>query len=126
MDLKEELADDPLGRGYSGMTDDEAAVDLNTEYRRENRKSMATAEILDIIVDAELTALTAAKQTEFWRLLDIGEIKPFGPAGQIIIRLFGVSTTKTNFLVARKQGISRARELGFRRVRSIHVCDARL
>lgn len=31
--LKDELTADPLGRGYSGMTDAEAADDLNTAYR---------------------------------------------------------------------------------------------
>lgn len=31
--LRAELADDPLGRGYSGMTDQEASDDLQTEYR---------------------------------------------------------------------------------------------
>lgn len=126
MDLKTELADDPLSRDYASMSDREAADDLNTEYREENRKIISSAEILDIIVDAELTSLDAAEQTEFWRLLSLGEIKPFGPAGQIIIRLFGTSTTKTNFLAARKQNISRARELGFRRVRVSHVHNARL
>lgn len=31
--LKDELANDPLGRGYAGMTDAIAAADLNTAYR---------------------------------------------------------------------------------------------
>ncbi len=31
--IKTELDTDPLGRGYASMTDDEAAIDLNTEYR---------------------------------------------------------------------------------------------
>ncbi len=31
--LTQELATDPEGRGYSGMTDVQAANDLNTEYR---------------------------------------------------------------------------------------------
>ena len=31
--LRAELNDDPLGRGYSGMTDEQAADDLQSEYR---------------------------------------------------------------------------------------------
>lgn len=31
--LRAELDDDPLGRGYSGMTDEQAADDLQSEYR---------------------------------------------------------------------------------------------
>jgi hypothetical protein len=34
--LNTELITDPLGRGYSGMTDEEATDDLNTEYRDVN------------------------------------------------------------------------------------------
>jgi hypothetical protein len=33
--LAAELADDPLGRGYSAMTDQAAADDLNTAYRQQ-------------------------------------------------------------------------------------------
>lgn len=34
--LADELNDDPLGRGYSGMTDAQAAADINTKYRDVN------------------------------------------------------------------------------------------
>lgn len=34
--LSAELSGDPLTRGYSGMTDEQAAADLNTEYRDVN------------------------------------------------------------------------------------------
>ena len=33
--LKAELATDPLGRGYSSMTDEEVSADIHTEYRSE-------------------------------------------------------------------------------------------
>lgn len=36
--LKDELTADPLTRGYSGMTDAEAADDLNTAYRESTRR----------------------------------------------------------------------------------------
>ena len=32
-DIKTELDTDPLGRGYAGMTDAQAAADMNTAYR---------------------------------------------------------------------------------------------
>ena len=35
--LSDELANDPLGRGYAGMTDAQAATDLNTVYRTRYR-----------------------------------------------------------------------------------------
>ena len=34
--LADELNNDPLGRGYAGMTDAQAAADINTEYRDVN------------------------------------------------------------------------------------------
>ena len=34
--LNTELTTDPLGRGYSGMSDEAASIDLNTEYRDVN------------------------------------------------------------------------------------------
>ena len=34
--LSDELTNDPLARGYAGMTDEEATTDLNTEYRDVN------------------------------------------------------------------------------------------
>jgi len=34
--LSDELANDPLARGYAGMTDEQATTDINTEYRDVN------------------------------------------------------------------------------------------
>jgi len=41
--LKDELLTDPLGRGYSGMSDQAAVDDLDTVYRLCNRTSMTAA-----------------------------------------------------------------------------------
>jgi hypothetical protein len=43
--LREELTNDPLERGYSGMSDAEAAADLNTKYRTRIRH-ISSAELL--------------------------------------------------------------------------------
>ncbi len=42
--LKSEIAGDPLGRGYSGMSDAEIATDLNTAYRPDGTKAISVAE----------------------------------------------------------------------------------
>ena len=47
--LKSELTVDPLSRGYAGMTDAEAAIDLNTVYRERNRISMTGSEVINSI-----------------------------------------------------------------------------
>jgi len=44
MSLKTEITTDPLSRGYSGMTNLEAANDMNTAYRTKNVESVSGQE----------------------------------------------------------------------------------
>ena len=53
--LKDELAGDPLARGYSGMSDAAAAIDLNTAYRTRGRASMSASEVYNAIDEADWT-----------------------------------------------------------------------
>lgn len=43
--LQEEITNDPLGRGYSNMSNEEVATDLNTKYRNQIG-SITSAELL--------------------------------------------------------------------------------
>ncbi len=47
--LKTELTGDRLGRGYTGMTDQQAADDLNTKYRTRNRDVMTGDEVFQAL-----------------------------------------------------------------------------
>ena len=71
--LRAELTDDPLGRGYSGMSDEEAAADLNTAYRSRNLAALTASGVLNAVDVAEYNALDSGQQTLLWRLLGIGE-----------------------------------------------------
>ena len=51
--LKPEVLSDPLTRGYSGMTDEQVADDLNTIYRTHDVQSVSSADIYDAIDRAE-------------------------------------------------------------------------
>jgi hypothetical protein len=64
--LNTELISDPLTRGYAGMTDEEAATDLNTEYRDVN---------YPILLDAVNYAIREnGKWTEFRELAELQQI----------------------------------------------------
>jgi hypothetical protein len=60
--LKIELLSDPLGRGYSGMSDQEAADDLNTAYRSRDRRDQ-TWDIEKLIPNTERLAWFIASQS---------------------------------------------------------------
>lgn len=125
--LKEELDTDPHGRGYSSMTDEEAAADLNTAYRERDRLSMTASEVLNAADQDEYNALSDAAREAFWRILHMGsELNPFGMEANIMVAIFGVgSDTIAALQVLRKENISRGVELGLGHIRIGHVIHAR-
>lgn len=125
--LKEELDTDPLGRGYSSMTDEEAAADLNTTYCERDRLSMTASEVLNAADQDEYNALSDAAREAFWRILHMGsELNPFGMEANIMVAIFGVgSDTIAALQVLRKENISRGVELGLGHIRIGHVIHAR-
>lgn len=119
-DLKTELTDDPLARGYSAMTDQEAADDLNTSYRSRNRTSMSGDEIAQQADSTEFNALddgsanNTADVKGHWLILCAREsIDPFATANvELVNSIFGnPSVTRTNLIAARVESITRAEEL---------------
>ena len=123
--LVQELFVDPLSRGYTGQTDAEAAVDLNTIYREKNKTAMLATEIAQAIDPTEWGALTDAEQGRIFDVLHMGTINPFGIEATIFTNVFGPSTTITALQALRKEDISRATELGLGVVRPGHVGKAR-
>jgi hypothetical protein len=64
--LRTELSDDPLTRGYASMTDEEAAIDLNTTYRERNKTSMTGSEVLNAVDATNWAGLTDAQKQVVW------------------------------------------------------------
>ncbi len=125
--LRTELTTDPKTRGYAGMTDEEAADDLNTEYRTRNRTSMTGSEVLQSIDQTRLAGLSAADKERVWQVLHLGQLDPFGVEADILINVFGPgSDTIVALQVARKENVSRAVELGLGSVREGTVAQARV
>lgn len=126
--LKSELDTDPLTRGYSGMTDGQVAVDLNTVYRSRNRTTMSGREVMEAFAanTAEWDALTAANQDRIIALTGREDLDPFGIDAHIFTQAAaGATNTISALNAARTEAISRAVELGFGTVHSGDVANAR-
>jgi len=119
--LRTELDVDPLSRVYSGMTDGEAADDLNTAYRTDQLDRLEHTDISDAIDIGEWGVLSDEDQGKMSELLRIGGVSLNVGAGSFarnrIANLFGGgSQTVANLLLLATVNISRAQELGFGRV----------
>lgn len=111
--LGDELANDPLTRGYSIMTVLQAADSLNASNIQINKTTMSGSELLASTDSAEYDALTDVKRDQWLSLCGVDAIDPFGPAVQIVVNVWGIaSTTISNLQTARIETISRAQELG--------------
>ncbi len=112
--LKDEVTNDPLGRGYSTMNNSEVAADLNTPYRTRNRTTLTASAVYGAINQAEWGGLTTNQQAEIWNILHMGEVNPFGRAAARFQALFGAGPTLTSLRATRVVAITRAQELGIR------------
>ena len=111
--LSDELTNDPLARGYSTMSDLEAANDLNLVRIEVNRTVMSGSELLGHADALEWNLRTAEQKSNWLSLCGIDSIDPFGSAVQVVISVWGAgSVTIGNLQAARVETISRAQQLG--------------
>jgi len=125
--LAAELSNDPLTRGYAGMTSQQAADDLNTAYRDHNRDAMSGDEIFSVTDKAQFAALASSKQLLWLTFTRNDSINPFASANVDFTQwIFGSGTSTLVALAsARKEKISRATELQLGFVRAGDVEYAR-
>ena len=114
--LANEITNDPLIRGYSGMTDQQITDDMNTVYRTRNRTSMSGSEIWAQTVSSEYNALSELadnnEKHKWISFCGIWEHDPYGSSAQFVIDIFGISSdTVSNLAASRVEDISRAVEL---------------
>ena len=125
--LKDELDNDPELRGYSGMSNREAADDLSLEIRPTNRDWMEGSEAYDQTNSEEFSNLSDVAKSQWLSLCAIQRVNPFGPAAQMAIDLFPVAgETITNLQNSRIKFISRGSEIGYGKVQEGDVEQARL
>ena len=125
--LHDELVNDPLARGYAGMTDEQAAADLNTVYRTRNRSSMSGDEVYNATDPTEFSGLADVPKQLWMAFCGRTGIDPFATANvETAIQIFGnTSQTVTNLQALRVEDVSRAVELGLGEVKVGHIEQAR-
>lgn len=114
--LKDEIDNDPLGRGYAGMSDQEISDDMNTKYREVSVMSIPSEEIVAALVPLDILSLTDAQLRNLWGVIGAGSVKPDDDdVKNFFAGLFGSgTTTRANLLALAKQTVSRAAELRIR------------
>ena len=112
--LKTEHDDDPLGRGFSGMSDQEFVDSMNALDRSRNRTSMTGDEVFKNIESKAIwDGLTGDQRLEFLSLCGRDILDPFADANEDVVKtIFGnTSATVIALQAARVEAISRAQEL---------------
>lgn len=114
--LMNELTNDPLGRGYAGMTHQQVADSLNA-VNRDRWVQLSSADIFEAIVIADFTALSTANKARVDRILGLGDNIRTGPGSQArteLVAVFGAgSTTIANLAAVANRRVSRASEIGW-------------
>lgn len=112
--VRAELDADPLGRGYSGMTDNEVSDDLNTVYR-DLWVPVTGSDILEVISAGALSGLTAAKRDDVDTVVSMGGVIDLSPGSRADVMLTtafaGKPATLTALANVAKRTTSRAQEL---------------
>lgn len=122
----DEITQDPLGRGYSGMTPDQVAADMNTAYRQVFRNDILGSELFEGIEAADWVALSENEKVLVISLLSFpGAVNPQGNVRTLLINIFGSgSATISNMSNISRHYISRASELGLGTVRAGEIVAA--
>lgn len=126
--LAAELTDDPLGRGYAGMTDLQVSVSLNTVNRTRPWPFLTGDDAFQATDSSEFAALTNDTRRGLWLSFCARDtIDPFATANVAFVTwLFGGgSQTVANLASVRQENLSRAEELGLPPVSEQHVANVR-
>ena len=120
--LKDEITNDPLTRGYSGMTDEELTVSLNTANIILPRESIPGSELFGYTDETEYLALASAQRVEWLTLCGIENI---GRDAVPIVKSIFPSDTTTWENIVKTKTVSRAQELGLPKIKEGYVWEAR-
>ncbi len=122
--LTDEQANDPLTRGYSGMSDQQFADSLNAKDIDVIKSTVSGSDVFAATVDTEYDALTAGLRQEWLSLCAIDSLVPSNgeAAASTVIRIFGGgSATIANLQTLRTSTISRGSQLGLPVISLSHI-----
>lgn len=127
--IKAEITNDPLSRGYSGMTAAEITASLNTaNIAGPEKTSVSGAEIYNAIVPSEWSALNATQQQyvrDIFSLGDAIDVSSGTNTRTVLLSIFGAgTTTRTNLAELVATQISRAEQLDLGTVEGSEVYEA--
>ena len=117
-ELQAERTDDPLARGYAGMTNAQFLASMNAEDRDNPRTSMSSGEVFEAIDGAEFVALNNANKARVDRVLGLGANVIIGPGNahqavqELLAAFGGGSSTVAALAAVRDRKFSRTMELG--------------
>lgn len=127
--LRTEIDTDPLGRGYSGMTDQEIADDINTIYRTRENNILTSSQIYEATVVSEFQSASVEEKQyvrDIWGLGGDVDIGPGSKARNVYAQVFGVgSATVANLVDVTTEDVSRGVELNLGTVRESDVYKAK-
>jgi len=125
--LASELTNDPINRGYAGMSNAQVVDSLrNLKDRTRIRARMDSSEVFQAIDIAEFTAKTDRQQANIMAILGFGSVNPQGKEAAYFQSVFGGgSVTITALIAARQESISRSVELGIPNVYEPDVAAVR-
>ncbi len=118
--LRDEVLTDPLGRVYSGMTDQQVADSLNAIDRTRIRPTIPAIEVIEATDALEYAGLSAGEKQRYGTFISAGEINPSGANTLAAFSAMfpGGTATRANLIAARDETISRATELGLPTIRA--------
>lgn len=113
--LIDELTNDPLARGYAGMTDQQRWDSLNTviDRVRPKQRPLSGDDVFQATESSEWQALTDLNKQLWLSFCSRQQIDAYGAANvALVTNLFGGgSTTISNLQDLRSETVSRAEEL---------------
>lgn len=130
--LKDELTNDPLAVGYSGMDDEAAAASLNDTGagRTLPVDTLEATTIYEAIDTAEFDALLDPQKEAIDRILSLSGgilVSASSKARAVILAAFpGGTATRTALVAEVTRTVSRGEEIGIGHVWPGHVQEARL
>ncbi len=116
-ELCEEIALDPLGRGYAGMSPEQAHADIQTKYRTRWLPCVEGNLLRDQITESDWVSIATDAQRD--RLINVlvGCANPQGFARSRVVEILGAGQSLSNMAAIATEDISRVTELELGRVR---------